>query len=88
MSHRYIINYLPHLVYEDRKWMTGDGQFNGRLPDLRVFTPLSRHHELDRLGQVHHILLCVQRSIGTDAEFGVTALEGDPLVYMTSLELH
>lgn len=79
---------LSDLVYERRKWVSGDGQFHGRLPDLRVFAPLSRHHELDRLGQVGHILFCVQRSVRTNAEFGVTALEADPLVQVTSLELH
>lgn len=78
---------LPHLVEERRKRVSGDGQFDGRLPDLRVFAPLSRHHELDGLGQVRHVLLRVQRSIRTNADFGVAALEADPLTQMASLEL-
>lgn len=77
-----------HLVYERRMWVSGDGQLNNRLPDPSVFAPLSRHHEPYRLGQVHHILLGVQRAIRTDAEFGVTALKADPVILMTSLKLH
>lgn len=67
--------------------MSGDGQLNGGLPDLRVFAPLGRHHELDGLGQVHHVSHCVQRAVWMNAEFGVTALKADPLVQMTRLEL-
>lgn len=68
--------------------MSGDYQFNNRLPARHVFASLSRHHELYRLGHVHQVSLGVHRAVRTDAEFGVAALEADPLVQMTSLELH
>lgn len=68
--------------------MSVDDQLNNRFPDPSAFASLSRHHEAYRLGQVRHILLGVQTAVWTDAEFGVTALEADPVIQMTSLELH
>lgn len=75
-----------HLVYESRMFVSGDNKMNEGLPDLCVVASLGSDHELDRLERDGHVSLCVQWAIWADAKLGVTALEADPVVQMTSLE--
>ena len=69
--------------------VSGQGELHRGLPDVRVMEPLSRHHELDRLRQVGHLLLGVHGAVAPHAEVGVAAHEAHlPVVLMAVLKPH
>lgn len=69
-------------------WVSGQGELDGRLPDVRLMQTLRRHHELDGLRQVGHLLLGVHRAVGPNAEVWVVADEAHLPTSLAVLELH
>lgn len=68
--------------------VSGQGELDGGLPDVRVVQPLGCHHELDGLRQVGHLLLGVHRPVGPHAEVGVVADEAHVSAALTVLKPH
>lgn len=68
--------------------MSGKGELHGGLPDVRVVQSPRRHHELDRLGEVGHLLLCVHTPVGPHAEVGVAADKAHLSAVLAVLKLH
>lgn len=63
-------------------------QLHRGLPDVRIVEPPGRHHELDRLGQIRHLLLGEHCPIGPHAEVGVTADKAHLSVVLTIFKPH
>lgn len=68
--------------------MSGQRQLDGGLPNPQVVKPLGRDHELDRRGQVGHVLHGVHRPVWPHAEVGVAGDKGHLPAALAILELH